>query len=110
MTDKQKIQVQRWWMDQLRDITRKVMAQEEKRIARVKKKNADMIGDLGIERREDIDDLYGYGAITEKKRDKLIDIWEQGQNPDELYQAKIDLLQDAYTEAKHIMQDLGQEV
>ena len=110
MTDIQKIQLQRWWQEQIRELTRKVMSQEEKRQEKIKKKNLSMFGDLAIERVEDIDDLYGYGAISEKKRDKLLDLWEKGQQPDEMYQAKIDLLQDAYSESIQIMRDLGQEV
>ena len=42
MTDIQKIQLQRWWQEQIRELTRKVMAQEEKRqqkaIAEIKKR------------------------------------------------------------------------
>ena len=110
MTDVQKIQLQRWWQEELRALTRKVMAQEEKRQEKIKKKNLSVFGDLAIERAEDIDDLYGYGAISEKKRDKLLDLWEKGQQPDEMYQAKIDLLQGAYSESIQIMRDLGQEV
>lgn len=110
MTDAQKIQLQRWWMEQLRVITRKVMENESKRQEKEKKKAAKMIGDLEIEKREDIDDLYGYGVITEKQRERLIDAFEKSQEPDEMYEAKIELLQEAYTEAQRIMRDLGQEV
>ena len=109
MTDIEKIKLHRWWQEQIRDLTRKVMAQEEKRQERIRKKNESMLGDLAIERREDIDDLYGYGAITEKKRDKLIDLWEQGQQPDELYQAKIDLLGEYYQASTDVIRNLGQE-
>lgn len=110
MTDVQKIQLQRWWMEQLRVITRKVMENESKRQEKEKKKAAKMIGNMEIEKREDIDDLYGYGVITEKQRERLIDAFEKSQEPDEMYEAKIELLQEAYTEAQRIMRDLGQEV
>lgn len=110
MTDVQKIKLQKWWMEELRSITRKVMAQEDKRQARIKKKSMDMLGSYEIEKVEDIDELYGYGVITEKKRDKLIDLWEKGLETDEMYEAKIQLLQDAYSEAQEIMRSLGQEV
>jgi hypothetical protein len=68
-----------------------------------------LFGDLAIERREDIDDLYGYGTITEKKRDKLIDLWEQGQKHDGFYDKKIRLLQDAYADSIQTVQDLQKE-
>lgn len=110
MTDVQRIKLQRWWMETLREITRKEMQREEKRQEKARKKGEAMFGDLDIERREDIDELYGYGVITARQREKLIDLFEKGQEPDEMYQAKIDLLQDAYTDAQMIMRDLGQEV
>ena len=110
MTDVQKIKLQRWWMEQLREITRKTMAAEEKRQKKAEAKAAAIIGDLGIERREDIDELYGYGTITASQRDKLIDLFEKKEEPGELYQAKIDLLQELYGEAHRVMLDLGQEV
>ena len=106
MTDVEKIMLQKWWQEQLRELTRKVMAQEEKRQQAAKKKAMAMFGDLAIERREDIDDLYGYGTITEKKRDKLIDLWEQGEQNDWFYDEKINLLQDAYTESMNVVRDL----
>lgn len=109
MTDVEKIRLQKWWQEELRELTRKVMAQEEKRQEKAKKKAVSVFGDLAIERREDIDDLYGYGVITEKKRDKLIDLWEQGQQHDWLYNEKINLLQDAYTESMNIVRELQKD-
>lgn len=110
MTEKQEIKLQRWWMEQIREITRKVMADEERRVARSKAKAAKELADFCIERRKDIDDLYGYGTITEKKRDKLIDLFDQVETAGELYQEKLDLLQDCYTEAQNVLRDMGQEV
>jgi hypothetical protein len=110
MTDVQKVKLQRWWMEQLREITRKTMEAEDKRQVKARAAAVAVLGSLAIERREDIDELYGYGEITEKKRDKLYDIFDQAEDHDELYQAKIDLLQDAYAEAHQVMRDLGQEV
>ena len=110
MTDVQKIKIQRWWMEQLRVITRKEMKAEEKRQERQKKKLSSLIGDLGIESTHDIDDLYGCCAITSRQRDRLMDAFEKSQEPDEMYEAKIALLQEAYAEAQRIMRDLGQEV
>lgn len=106
MTEAEKIRLQKWWQEELRALTRKVMAKEEKRQEKAKKKALSMFGDLAIERREDIDDLYGYGTITEKKRDKLIDLWEQGQQHDWFYDEKIKLLQDAYTDSIDTVRDL----
>ena len=108
MTDIQKIQLQRWWQEQIRELTRKVMAQEEKRQQKAKTKASAALADYDSE--DEIIEAYGMGTITEKQRDKLLDMWEKGQQPDEMYQAKIDLLQDAYTESIQIMRDLGQEV
>lgn len=110
MTDVHKVKLQRWWMEQLRGITRKTMQAEDKRQQKARAKAVKDLADLNIERREDIDDLYGYGVITDRKRDKLLDLFDQIENPDELYQAKIDLLQDAYSEAQKILRDIGQEV
>ena len=110
MTDVEKIRLQKWWQEELRTLTRKVMAEEEKRQEKAKKKALSMFGDLAIERREDIDDLYGYGAITEKKREKLIDLWEQGQKHDGFYDEKIRFLQDAYADSIQTVQDLQKEL
>lgn len=110
MTDKQKVKLQKWWLDNIRDLTDKVIAQEERRQERVRKKSVEMFGDLEITRREDIDDLYGYGVISESKRDKLVDLWEKGEQTDDLYEAKLNLLQEEYAEAKRILQELGQVV
>lgn len=106
MTDAQKIKLHGWWMEELRAITRKVMAQETKRQEKEKAKVMRMFGDLAIERREDIDELYSYGAISSRKRDRLMDLWEQGESIDWMYQAKIDLLQDAYMDAQRTIKDL----
>ena len=110
MTDVQKVKLQRWWMEQLREVTRKTMQAEDKRQKKARAKVTEELANFSIERREDIDDLYGYGVITDRKREKLIDLFDQAEDHDELYQAKMDLLQDAYAEAQQIMRDLGQEV
>ena len=110
MTDVQKVKLQRWWMEQLREITRKTMHAEDKRQQKARAKAVKELANFSIERREDIDDLYGYGVITDRKRDKLIELFDGMVNHDELYQAKIDLLQDVYAEAQQVMRDLGQEV
>ena len=109
MTDIQKVQLQQWWQEQIRELTRKVMAQEEKRQARKLSESSAALFDY--QTRDDILDAYGMGMITEKKRNKLLDLWDNVNGfGDEMYQAKIDLLQEVYTESIEIMRDLGQEV
>ena len=103
MTDRDLIVLQTWWMGEISTLTKKLIEQEDKRQQRAKTNALKMFGDLSIERREDIDDLYGFGVITDKKREKLIDLWEQTERPAELYQAKLALLQDAYQDAKQIV-------
>jgi hypothetical protein len=49
-------------------------------------------------------------VITSRQRDRLIDAFEGAHGTDEMYDAKMELLQDAYSEAQQIMRDLGQEV
>ena len=105
MTNREIVTLQAWWMGQLQSLTQKVIADEEKRQEKAKKNNMKMFGDLSIEKREDIDDLYGYGVITEKKRDKLIDLWESGNGHGGLYDEKINLLTELYQEAKQVMQE-----
>lgn len=100
------MQLQLWWMEELKKMTGNVMRQEEKRQEAARKKNAKLFGDMDIERREDIDDLYAYGAITDAKREKLINLWEEMQpEPGELYNLKLKLLKEAYEEAHHIYMD-----
>ena len=105
MTDRDVIALQSWWMGELSALTKKLMTQEEKRQQKAKVNAMKTFGDLSIERREDIDDLYGYGAISEKKRDKLIDMWEQSEQSSDLYWAKLTLLQQTYRYAKQVMSD-----
>jgi hypothetical protein len=109
MSDKEKIKLQQWWMEQLRDLTRKVMKEEEKRLENAKKKCFSLLGEYSSI--DDINEAYGVGNITEKQRDRLVDLWERANDGgDPLYEAKITLLQEAYEEAQRIMQELGQEV
>ena len=109
MGDKEKIQLQKWWMETLRELTRKVMREEEKRQENAKKKCASMLSEYSSV--DDINEAYGVGNITEKQRDRLLDLWERAEaSPDKMYEAKINLLQDAYSEAQFVLRDLGQEV
>lgn len=106
MTNVEKIRLQKWWHGEIRELTRKEMAKEEKRQEKERKKISAVFGDLAIERRDDIDDLYAYGTISERKRDKLIDMWENSQGHDGFYEEKIALLQDVYAESLMVVQDL----
>jgi hypothetical protein len=100
------MQLQLWWMEEIKKLTGKVLKQEEKRQETARKKGTKLLGDMDIERREDIDDLYAFGAITDAKRNKLISLWEDMQpEPSELYNLKLKLLQEAYEEAHHIYVD-----
>ena len=103
MTDRDLIALQSWWMGELSALTQKLMTQEEKRQQKAKANVLKTFKDLSIERREDIDDLYAYGTISDRKREKLIDMWEQSERPVGLYQAKLNLLQETYHEAKQVM-------
>ena len=108
MTDVQKIQLQRWWQEQIRELTRKVMTQEDKRQQKAKAKAEAALSDYNS--RDEIIDAYGFDLITEKQKDKLLDMWDQVNTGNDMYQAKIDLLQEFYTESIEVMRDLGQEV
>ena len=59
MSDKEKIKLQQWWMEQLRDLTRKVMKEEEKRQAKVTAKASSMLSEYSS--RDDIVEAYGMG-------------------------------------------------
>jgi hypothetical protein len=54
----------------------------------------------------DIQDAYGMGMISEKKRDRLYDLLEQSKpEPDRLYESKLALLAELYEIAKGIVRD-----
>ena len=107
--DKDVIQLHKWWMNELRIITKKVMEREDKRKTRAMLKNADALADYAS--RNEIIDAYGFGYITERKKDKLLDMWDEAEaGGDDLYNMKIDLLQELYQESQTVMRDLGQEV
>ena len=108
MKDDTKIKLQEWWMAELRKMTEKVTEQESKRQERVKAKSAEALSEYTSV--DEIRDAYGYGFITEKKCEKLIAMWEEANaGGSELYNAKIELLQDAYQEAKAVLNGLKVE-
>lgn len=107
MTNEEKIRLQKWWVDEIHTITRKVIEKEEKRKAKEKAKAALILNEFRS--RMDILDAYGYGLISEGAKNKLLDMWDEVENgSDELYKAKIALLQGMYNEARGILQDLGE--
>lgn len=107
MANKQEIiALQSWWMGELRDLTEKVTKTEEKRQAKSDKRTEELLADYRS--LDEIRDAYGYGAITEKKMEKLMDLWEQretAREPSTLYQMKIALLSELYQTAKRILMD-----
>ena len=109
MTHDQKvISLQTWWMGELKKITQAVMDAEAKRQAKQMKKEYHELEDFRSE--NDIIDAYGFGCITERKKDHLIDLWmrrEEGQAEDPLYRMKLALLEELYQTAKRIAEEYG---
>lgn len=108
MTDltKEVIELQTWWLGELQKLTQKVMDEEDKRQKKAKAKSEDKLADY--KSREEIRDAYGYGCITEKQMEKLMDMWderENGMQPDRLYESKIQLLSEFYQLAKRVIDD-----
>ena len=108
MTDKNKetIQLQTWWLGELKKITQRIMNEEDRRADKAKAKNEDKLADYNS--RDEIREAYGYGFITEKQMDKLLDLWDERENgaqPNSLYQRKITMLSEFYQDAKRIIQD-----
>ena len=102
----QVVKLQEWWMGELQKLTEKVMAEESRRQERQGKKDRDKLADFRCE--QDILDLYGWGGITEKQKDKLLDMWEKRESAvaeSPLYRMKLDLLGELYREAKRTVED-----
>ena len=104
MRNELNLQLREWWMAQIKKITAQVMEQEEKRQEKVRRQNLKKLGDY--QNYNDIQEAYGVGVITEKQFDRLADILEKSNpEPDDLYRAKIDLLQEIYHEQKQLYMD-----
>lgn len=104
MNDKEVIELQKWWMREISKITQRVTSEEEKRQEKVKKKNQELMGEYQTER--DIMDAYGCGVISDRKKNRLLDLLEgQKQEPGKMYKAKIELLKEVYQQAKLIVQE-----
>ena len=105
------IDLQKWWLGELSQITRKLMEQEEKRQNKSNAKREKALEDF--RKREDILDAYGFGCITEKQKDRLMDLWDEREKqsePDKLYQDRIGLVSEFYELAKEIIRRNGGEV
>ena len=100
------IAVQNWWLKEIKDLTRKVMAEEEKRQQRQKSQSEKQLGEYRSY--ADIQDAYGVGAITERKRDKLMEMLEKREQADwsdRQYEMKLDLLHEMYETANQVIAD-----
>ena len=95
------LQMRAWWIAKVTQILAEVKADEEKRQEKVKRQNLKKLGDYKTY--NDIQEAYGVGVITEKQFDRLADLLEKSDpHPDELYNAKVDLLEEIYLEQKKI--------
>lgn len=98
------MQLQSWWMARLRELTDKVNQEEEKRQAKVRRCVERQLGEYKTF--ADVQDAYGCGVISEKKRDRLYDLLEQQEiSPDWFYEAKITLLSELYQTARQIFSE-----
>ena len=100
------IALQTWWMGEIKAITKKVMAQEEKRQDRNRQKTDELLADY--QSKDEILDAYGFGCITERQKDKLMDLWDQREEktrPDSLSERKLKLLSELYEDAKKVIRD-----
>ncbi|SMC39274.1 hypothetical protein [Aristaeella lactis] len=107
-TKKEAIQLQTWWMGVIKRVTQNVIAEEDKRQGKAKARSEDKLADYA--KREEIQEAYGYGFITEKQMDKLLDLWDERENgakPDRMYELKIKLLTEFYQMAKQVIEDAG---
>ena len=111
MSTAELIELQKWWLGELSQITRKLMDQEEKRQNKSNAKRDKALEDF--RKRDDILDAYGFGCITEKQKDRLMDLWDEREKqsiPDQVYQDRIGLITEFYELAKGIIRDNGGEV
>lgn len=102
--DREIVALQTWWIGEVQALTQKVMEQEERRQSRAKSKAEKQLGDYRTY--ADVQDAYGCGVISARKRDHLYDLLEQVKaEPDSLYQMKLDLLGELYQTAKRVLED-----
>lgn len=87
---------------QRKALTAKVMREEEKRQERKRTKAEKALGEY--KSYYEIQEAYGCGVITARQFDRLTELLEESQpEEDELYRAKIELLQEEYQEQKAIL-------
>lgn len=101
---KDMIALQEWWIGEVNALTQKVITTEEKRQAKMSANAAKQLGEYRTY--NDIQEAYGVGVITERKRDKLMDLLEEA-NPEEdrLYRMKLELLQEVVAIANRVIED-----
>ena len=108
MNKKETIALQSWWLGVLQKTTKTVMNEEAKRQKKAAEKSEDRLADYNS--RDEIRDAYGYGFITEKQMEKLLDLWDERENgtqPDSLYERKLQLLSEFYQMEKRVIEDAG---
>lgn len=104
MTHTDVMMLQSWWMARLRELTDSVNKAEEKRQGKVRRSVEKQLGEYRTF--ADVQDAYGCGVISSKKRDRLYDLLEKMTvEPDKLYEAKIALLSELYQTAKQIFRE-----
>ena len=98
------IQLRKWWLDELKTISARVLKEEEKRQARQQAKAEKLLGEYRTY--ADAQDAYGCGVITEKQFDRIVDLQERAKPVEsDLYRAKVELLTELYQEQKKILED-----
>ena len=106
MTTNDVIELQKWWMSELKAISKKVLDQEERRQTKAREKTEKLLGEY--DSFAAVQDAYGCGVISSRKRDRLYDLLEQRDmavSPDRIYQMKVDMLTELYQMAKQIVED-----
>lgn len=110
MTRDQEIELRKWWMEQLKAISKKLMDAEARREEAERVKAQKTLGEYQTE--SDIQDAYAYGVITEAKRDKLMELLEKkdgAQAEDEMYRLKLDFLMEDFQHQKELIGQLTME-
>ena len=107
-TTENHIRLQEWWIEQIRKMTNDMLKQEEKRQAREKEKAEKKLGDY--QTYNDIQEAYGVGVISERKRDQLMDLLEKSKpDTDDMFVLKKELLSEVYQTAKDVLESLRKE-
>ena len=110
LTDSQIVELQKWWLGELKKITANEIRTEEIRQDRAMRKTfKDLDGYRGV---GDILDAYGMGCISSRKKDRLMDLMEKRdmmQFEDPMHQAKMNLLQELGDTARQIIAEKSAE-